>query len=363
MSQSSRQNRPAHVVIDTNAFAHNLAQVKRWVPNTKIMAVIKADGYGHGMEVAASALSEADEFGVNSLDDVHRLRAHGVHKPLNLLSASLTLAELNALQGSNVRPLCYDFEQLTLFEQLDDSAGLSVWIKVDTGMGRLGFLPAELSSVYHRLKRVKGISKLSLMTHLANADQTDHSSNQQQIEMFSELAAAHDFADMSILNSAGVVSFSDSANTEVRPGIVMYGISPTLGKSAHSLGLVPVMTFKSEIISVRSMPAGSTIGYGSTYVLDRDSHIGIVAVGYGDGYPRHAPNGTPVLVNRVIVPLVGRVSMDMIAVDLSGVPAKAGDEAVLWGAGNPIEGIAEAAGTIAYELSCGVLPRVQRLLI
>ncbi|MFT5572051.1 MAG: alanine racemase [Cryomorphaceae bacterium] len=363
MSQSNRQNRPAHVVIDTAAFAHNLAQVKRWVPDSKIMAVIKADGYGHGMEAAASGLSDADEFGVNGLDDVHRLRAHGVDKTLSILSASLTLDELNALQGDKVRPLCYDFEHLSLFEQLDDSAGLSVWIKVDTGMGRLGFLPTELQSVYQRLEKVKGISKLSLMTHLANADQVDHPSNKQQIEVFTELAEAHKFSDISILNSAGVVSFANSANTQVRPGIVMYGISPTLGISAQSLGLQPVMTFKSQLISVKTLPSGSSIGYGSTYVLDQDSRVGIVAVGYGDGYPRHAPSGTPVLVNGVLLPLVGRVSMDMIAIDLGALPAKVGDEVVLWGEGNPIEKIAAAAGTIAYELSCGILPRVQRLLI
>ena len=357
------RNRPVHVVIDSAAFAHNLSRVKELAPNADIMAVIKADGYGHGMEVAADALSGADEFAVNSLDDVYRMRAHGVSKRLNVLSAQLTLEQLNSLAELNVRPVFYDLAQLNLYEQIKPDAGLSIWIKVDTGMGRLGVLPDELSFVYQRLANVEGISSINVMTHLANADNVNHPSNAQQISAIEAQVPLFEFDQTSVLNSAGIVNFSSAQADIVRPGIMLYGISPVIGVSAAELGLKPVMTFKSQLISVKSLPAGSAIGYGSSYSLDVNSRIGIVACGYGDGYPRHAPNATLVMVNGLYVPLVGRVSMDMLAVDLGELPAQVGDEVILWGEANPIEDVAESAQTIAYELCCGILPRVERIVI
>jgi len=357
------QNRATHITIDRSAFAHNLARVKELAPNTDIMAVIKADGYGHGMEVAADALTDADEFAVNSIDDVHRLRAYGVSKVLNVLSAQLDLMHLNSLSDLNVRPVFYDLAQLALYEQVNSTANLSVWIKVDTGMGRLGVLPEELALVYGRLSAIEGVSSVNLMTHLANADNVNHPSNDEQIKSIQSQASSFEFDQVSILNSAGVINFVNSKLDIVRPGVMLYGISPIPGVSASSLGLKPVMTFKSKLLSVKYLPAGSAIGYGSTYSLEVNSRIGIVACGYGDGYPRHAPNGTLVMVNGFYVPLVGRVSMDMLAVDLGELPADIGDEVILWGESNPIESVAESAGTIAYELCCGILPRVERVII
>jgi len=361
--QKTVQNRPAHVVIDRAALKHNLEQVRRFAPNASVMAVIKADGYGHGMEVAADALSSAEEFAVNSLDDVYRLRDYGVDKSLNVLSADLSVEQLNQLQELNVRAVFYDLAQLHTFEQIDDSANLSIWLKVDTGMGRLGIMPDELGLIYQRLSSIAGISSISLMTHLANADNADHPSNQAQIDAIIALSEQFEFEQLSIANSAGLINFKNSQADQVRPGIMLYGISPIADKSASELGLKPVMTFKSKLISVKQLPAGSAVGYGSTYSLEVNSRIGVVACGYGDGYPRHAPSGTLVLVNGFYVPIIGRVSMDMITIDLGELPAQVGDEVILWGEDNPIEEVAASAGTIAYELCCGILPRVERVII
>jgi len=329
------------------------------------MAVIKADAYGHDMGVAAECLHSAEEFAVSSLDDVARLRSLGIVKVITLLSASFDSDDLNSLITQNVRPSLYDYSQLALFENLPDNADLSIWLKVDTGMGRLGLSMEEIPGVLKRLSAVKGIRDISLMTHLPNADQFDHPSSQQQFDLFNILASEYSFKELSILNSAGVVNFSQNAQDIVRPGAMLYGFSPVAGTTADDLDLLPAMTFKSKLISVKHLPSGSTIGYGSSYVLTQDSKIGVVACGYGDGYPRHAKSGTPVSINGLLVPLIGRVSMDMITVDLTEadgqIAAKVGDDVILWGEENPIEVVAEYAGTIAYELCCGILPRVERL--
>lgn len=355
--------RQTWVHINTAALQHNIQRIRELAPNSKIMAVIKADGYGHNMETVAEALNtHADEYGVNGLDDVIRLRDLGVDKPLTVLSSKLNLTILTQLAKLQARATIYDLSQLAVLEQLNTEQKISIWLKIDTGMGRLGILPEDLPQVMARLNKNQSIGSISLLTHLANADHPEHRSNQQQIELFSTLAAQYEFAELSILNSAGLVSFSQYAFDFVRPGIMLYGISPSSGMSAEQLGLQAVMTFKSELISVKRLSAGSAVGYGSAYVLDEDTVIGIVGCGYGDGYPRHAPTGTPVLVNGLLVPLIGRVSMDMICVDLGQIRAKVGDQVVLWGEGNPIEVIAEYAGTIAYELCCGILPRVERIV-
>jgi len=361
---SIQQHRPIQVTIDKDAFKHNIARVKAMTPRTKVMAVIKADAYGHGMEVAARMLEDADEFAVVSIDDVLRLREAGIKKKLHLLSGVFNVEQLMMMSMQNVQPVIYDWEQLRMLEQLAPQAQLSVWIKVDTGMGRLGFLAEEMPEVIRRISVCTGLMDFSLMSHLANADNPDHPNNDRQCTVFKQLLANHPQCKAaSLLNSAGIVSFSNAAYDAVRPGLILYGISPTLGQSAADLDLRPVMTLKSQLISVKRLPSGSPIGYAGTYTLDSDSKIGVVACGYGDGYPRHAPNGTPVLVNGMIVPLIGRVSMDMLAVDLGEMPAEIGDEVILWGANNPVEEVAREAGTIAYELCCGILPRVERVVV
>ncbi len=360
---TNQQFRPVQVVIDRTAIKHNLAKIQALANGAKIIAVIKADAYGHGLEVVAKQLKDVDEFAVNSMDDVQRLRVAGIDKPLHLLSALFDGEQLCMMIRQNVSPVIYDWEQLAILEQLDTEHQLSVWIKVDTGQGRLGFMPEDLPDVIKRVNACTAIAKCSLMSHLSYADTPEHPSNQQQLKLFKQLLNKHQFSRASLLNSGGLVSFSDATFDCVRPGIMLYGISPTIDKTAVDLGLHAVMTFKSKLLSVKRMPSGSSIGYGGTYTLDSDSRVGIVACGYGDGYPRHASNGTPVLINGLIVPLIGRVSMDLLAVDLGELPAEVGDEVILWGAGNPVEEVAKAAGTIAYELCCGILPRVERVVV
>ena len=358
-----QNNRPAHVVIDRAAMAHNLVQVKALTPNSSVMAVIKADGYGHNMEVAAQALDGADEFAVTSLDDVERLRASGVDKPLTVLSSTFDLEQLNQMSSKNVRPVIYDLAQISELAHLSPKANLDIWLKLDTGMGRLGLCIDDAHMVAQRLLNQNGIASVSAMTHLANADTPDHPSNQAQIKKFLKFAESYDFKQLSLMNSAGCVAFSDYAQDLVRPGIMLYGISPQNDKSAVDYNLKPAMTFKSRLISIKRLPVGSPIGYGSTYALDHDSKIGVIACGYADGYPRHAPNGTPILINGMYVPLIGRVSMDLIAVELGDVPAELGDEVILWGDGHSVEDLAKACGTIAYELICGIGERVERIVV
>ncbi|WP_113955771.1 alanine racemase [Arenicella xantha] len=363
MSIVKTQHRATHVVIDTAAYQHNLRVVKDLLPGARIMAIIKADGYGHGMELAADALQQADEFGVTCQDDAERLRAHGINKPLTLLSSRFTHDELSSFGAKRWRPVVYDLAQLDAFEQLPVSAALDIWLKIDTGMGRLGFSLAEAPEVLDRLRVNPGVQSISLMTHLANADCVDHPGNHYQFDRFDRFRAKHTFAQHSILNSAGCVGFPGQALDIVRPGLILYGVSPQSGEYASALPLKPVMTFKSALLSVRQVSAGTPIGYGSTYAVEQDTRIGIVAAGYGDGYPRHAPSGTPVFVNGTLVPLIGRVSMDLITIDLGQVEASVGDEVVLWGAENPVEIVAQNAETIAYELTCGITPRVERIII
>ncbi|NND82797.1 MAG: alanine racemase [Gammaproteobacteria bacterium] len=358
MTPPNNNHRPVQARIDLAALQHNL-QVVRNLSASPVMAIIKADGYGHGMEQVADALSGADQFGVSGLDDARRLRGHGVSLPLTLLSANFDRAGLDELQQLEARPVIYDAAHLPLLNDWSPTKPLNVWLKLDAGMGRLGFLPQAVTGVARRLADMSGIGSVSLMAHFANADHPRHPGTALQLELFEQLAGEFDYAELSVANSGAVVTGIGLDHT-VRPGIMLYGISPLIEASAAELNLRAAMTFSSQLISVRSLSSGTAVGYGGTHVLARESRIGIVACGYGDGYPRHAISGTPVLVNGEIAPLIGRVSMDMLAVDLGDQPAEVGDKVVLWGPDNPVEKIAECASTIAYELVCGVTNRVPR---
>lgn len=353
----------AWVEIDQAAMRHNLAVTRAMVPNAKIMAVIKANGYGHGMLETASALEDADEFAVTDLNDAIFLRSNGVSKRLNLLSGVYTADDLAMMAEQDLVPVIYAEHQFQELKKLPSCEGLTVWFKVDTGMGRLGFSLQSAESAYTELQQYIAKNNIKLMTHLANADEPEKTENLAQINAIESFAGSNKIAELSILNSAGVCGLSGSAHQTVRPGILMYGISPLLDKTAASLNLQPAMTFKASIISVNEMQAGQTIGYGGTYTLEKASRIAIISAGYADGYPRHAPTGTPVLINGYVVPLLGRVSMDMIAVDVQDLPIDVGDSATLWGKDNPIEPIASLSGTIAYELTCSIAERVERRFV
>lgn len=363
------RNQRARVEIDCAALRHNLKQVKKRTPNAAVMAVVKANAYGHGMQVVVDALDseldEADEFAVSSLDGAERLRSGGVKRPINTFSAQFSSDDI-AEFGAGVKLTIFDHTQLEALKKTPPRSPINVWLKIDTGMGRLGFLSEEAPHVLSELRRCSANSSIGLMTHLANGDDPSSTANSEQIELVKALLNEHTFDAVSVLNSGGICCLAQAGDWRlpewVRPGLMLYGASPLLNQTAQQLGLVPAMKFSAPLISVRRLPAGAKIGYGGTAILEKASSVGVVACGYGDGYPRHAQNGTPVFINGKHCPLLGRVSMDMISIDLSGVQADVGDEAVLWGSENPIEQVATNSMTIPYTLMCGVSERVERLV-
>lgn len=355
-------SRPIRARIDLHALEHNLGRVRRLAAGKRVVAVIKANAYGHGLLDVARALHEADAFGVASLDEAEQLRHSGIATPILLLEGFFTAAELPQISHHHLEIVVHNERQLRLLESGRLKRPLRVWLKIDTGMNRLGFTPDRASEVYQRLARCRSVAPgIRLMTHLCCADEPERATTATQLERFRAASAGLD-GETSIANSAGIVAWAASHGDWVRPGIMLYGASPMRDGHGADLDLVPVMTLESELIAVRDCRRGDTVGYGADWIAAGDTRIGVIAAGYGDGYPRHAVAGTPILVNGRHVELVGRVSMDMLTVDLSPVPdAEIGDSVVLWGEGLPAEDVARHAGTIAYELFCQVTDRVPRI--
>ncbi len=353
--------RPAQVRLSAAALRHNLTRVRSFAPAAKVMAVIKANGYGHGLTWVARVLSEADAFGVASVDDGIVLRRAGVTQPVCLLEGFFQGDELPLLAEQRLSAVVHHESQIRDLERVSGIAPVDVWLKIDTGMHRIGFDPQLAADAASRLRDCKAVGALGLLSHFANADNKFDATTSFQVRLFQDLAASLG-GERSLANSAGIVAWPESRLDWVRPGIMLYGVSPVIGQGSAELGLEPVMTLQSQIIAISPRRKGEAIGYGGDWVCPEEMPVGVVAIGYGDGYPRHAPTGTPVLVNGRRVPLIGRVSMDMITVDLREQPgASIGDPVVLWGAGLPVEEIAARAGTIGYELLCHVTPRVSRV--
>jgi alanine racemase len=355
-------SRATSATIHTDALQHNLRRIRALAPRARVLAVVKADGYGHGLERVAAALAAAgaDAFGVASLDDAERLRAVGIDQRIVLLSGFDEPADLALLRRLRVDAVVHHASQLQMLEADRDPAPLSLWLKIDSGMHRLGFPPAEAMAVHARLRALPQVAaELPLMTHFASSDDPLGAQTRAQIAGF-QAATATLGGPRSLANSAAVLAWPETHADWIRPGGALYGMSVIAGRSAESFGLEPAMTLSTRLIAINQVARGEAVGYGAAHVCSEDSLIGIAAIGYGDGYPRHAAPGTPVLLNGRRVPLVGRVSMDLLAVDLASQPAaRVGDEVVLWGRGLPIETVAEAAGTIAYELACGITRRVR----
>lgn len=352
-----KTSRSAQAIIDLGACRHNLAIAKKASPGSRCFAIIKANAYGHGMEKIAHALAEADAFGVATVNEALQLREAGISKAILLLEGFTSLDELSLAREFNFESVIHHESQIQLLEQ-DKGTSLELVLKIDSGMHRLGFAVDEVSQAIQRLTKMN--HKLKLMTHLANADDKHDDKTIRQLETFYQSIKSNTDFEVSIANSAGILGWPQAHAEWNRPGILLYGVSPFLHDSAETHQLKPVMTLSSQLISVKKLKKGDTIGYGGTYSCEKDMTVGVVAIGYGDGYPRHAKTGTPVLVNNKICHLLGRVSMDMICVDLSEQPeAKVNDAVVLWGNGLAIEKIAESAETIAYELLCGVTSRVE----
>jgi alanine racemase len=364
-----RMTRAARAVIDLDALRHNLQRACTADPAARQFAVIKANGYGHGLVPVAQALTAADGFAVASLEEAITLRDAGISQPILLLEGFFNADELPAIQHHALDIVVHHAAQLDALESVtlaDGASALSVWLKVDTGMHRLGFAIGEVPAAWERLSTCAAVQQPPrLMTHLACADDFGHPATLAQLARFnallSELSKSSQQIETSIANSAGILGWMGSHGDIDRPGIMLYGVSPFMGETGDHRRLRPVMTLRSELIAIKHCRQGDAVGYGGDWLCPQDMRIGVVAMGYGDGYPRHAPAGTPVLVNGLEVPLIGRVSMDMICVDLRKQgAAKVGDAVVLWGEGLPAETVADAASTIAYELFCGVTARVPR---
>ena len=357
-------SRATRATINLKALRHNLGRVKQLAPHSQTIAIIKADGYGHGILRVAKALEDADKFGVASLDEALELRSKGIRKPIVLLEGVFESSEFSKAGLQNAEIVVHHISQLEMLEEYARTASnaasrLSVWLKIDTGMHRLGFPPDIVPIIWQRLQAIPLVKDMYLMTHLANADDPKDIVTRMQLQLF-EKATQGLQAPKSIANSGGIIGWPETHADYVRPGIMLYGVTPFNTGSGLDHDLQPVMTLSSELIAINYQKKDSAVGYGGSWVCPEDMSVGVVAIGYGDGYPRHAKSGTPVLVNGKRTALVGRVSMDMICVDLREQPdAKVGDPVILWGEGLPVEEVARSADTIGYELLCHVTQRVK----
>ena len=349
----------AKISIDLDALRHNFRQVRRAAPNSKVMAAVKANAYGHGMVKVAQALDEADAFAVATVAEALSLKQAHIAQPVVILEGFLDLEELTIALEQDLICVLHSSYQLELLEKNPPSA-LKVWVKLDSGMHRLGFPLPEAESVQRRLQRLGGIEVIGWMSHFSDADDLNNPKNRQQIADFQQ-ATQNLSGERSLANSGGILGLPESHFDWVRPGIMLYGSSPFADKTAEELNLRPVMRFSARMVTVNHFQKGDSIGYASSWKCPEDMAVGVVSVGYGDGYPRHAAVGTPLLVKGQKVPLIGRVSMDMVTVDLRTQPnIKTGDVVMLWGGGLSVDQVASCASTISYELLCAVTQRVER---
>ncbi len=358
-------SRQTQALIKLSALQHNLQRVRELIDSsTQILAMVKANAYGHGLVEAARTLHAADALGVAEIAGALRLRQAGITQPIVVMGGFFSEDELPLFIEHDLTAVIHHPSQISVLQSASLSQPLSIWMKLDTGMHRLGFLATEFAAAYASLQQLRMIKKpFVIMTHLADADSASSDFTQQQLHCFADMTD-HYSEPKSICHSAGILAYTKHQQAWVRPGIMLYGASPFSHQSAADLQLQPVMTLQSQLMAVKTVKRGAKIGYGCTYECPADMPVGVVAIGYGDGYPRHAPNGTPVLINGQRCPLVGRVSMDMITVDLRPCPtASVGDIVTLWGDDLPIETIAKAADTISYELLTKITPRVTKVFI
>ena len=348
--------RPIRATVRLAAFRSNLDVARKQAPRARHLAVVKANAYGHGLRRAARGLAGADGFAVLELEAALQLRSLGLAHRIVLLEGFFEPSELPLIAQNRLATVLHCDEQLRMLETTTLAQPLDVLVKLNTGMNRLGFPSGALRGVVERLRAACRIGRLTLMTHFANADEA--AGIAEPLAAF-EAAVGGMEAEVSLANSATLLRFPEAARGWTRLGLMLYGASPLPERPAAELGLEPVMTLESSLIAVREIERGERIGYGSTFTAPQRMRMGVVACGYADGYPRSAPTGTPVLVDGHRTRTLGRVSMDMLCVDLSGIPqARVGSPVVLWGRGVPVEEVARAAGTISYELLCALAPRV-----
>ena len=352
--------RPARALIDLQALRNNY-QLARQASGAKALAVVKADAYGHGAARCAQALAgDVDGYAVACIEEALELRAAGISQPILLLEGFFEADELALIEQHELWCVVHSSWQLEAIERTPLQRPLTVWLKLDSGMHRVGLHPAEYRDAHQRLLASGKVEKVVLMSHFARADELDCPRSNEQLAQF-EQARAGLQAEVSLRNSPAILGWPSIPSDWVRPGIMLYSATPFEQAQEFAARLQPVMTLESQIISVRELPAGEPVGYGARFVSERPTRVGVVAMGYADGYPRHAPTGTPVMVDGQLTRLIGRVSMDMLTVDLTDLPqAGLGSRVELWGQNVLASDVAQAAGSIPYQLFCN-LKRVPRL--
>lgn len=354
--------RPSRISIDARALLHNLNCVKQYAPRQKIIAMVKANAYGCGLSTVVSVLDgHVNAFGVACIEEAYELRQNGGRADCILFQGVFSADELPLAAALNLQCVIHQNCQLQWILDTPLASKMKVWVKVDTGMHRLGFDPVEVPQVIKALKVCPWIDdEIGLMTHFACADELGHEKNESQFEKMMALAHLDGNIVCSMANSAAIMSLSKTHADAVRPGLMLYGVSPFSNKIGSELGLKPVMRFTSVISAIHPYPPNEPIGYGASWQSPASSVIGIIPVGYGDGYPRGIASNTPVWINGMTVPIVGRISMDMLTVDLTRCEnAAIGDAVELWGIHVPVEAVAKSAGTIPYELLCHISSRVR----
>lgn len=358
--------RRAELLIDLSALRHNAEIARRAAGERKILAAVKADGYGHGMSTVAQALRESvDGLMVATLGEGEALRQAGVTQRIVVLRGVMSQAEARRAAQRFLEPVFHHVNQIDDVGTVGFGLPLTIWIKLDSGMHRVGFTPAEFPDAYARLSRLRGVRpNPAVLTHFARADEPDRHPTERQIQVFESVVGTLDsFAgETSLCNSAGLLAFSEAGGDWVRPGIMLYGGNPFVTGTAADNELLPVMTLTTRLIAIRQVAQGEAVGYGGRFVAPEAMPIGVAAIGYGDGYPRHAPDGTPILVNGQRAAVIGRVSMDLVTIDLRGITTQVGDEIECWGTQLPIDEVAASSGTISYELMCQMSGRVHRMV-
>ena len=352
--------RPAQALIDLAALRHNY-QLARQCSGGKALAVVKADAYGHGAVLCAQALqAEADGFAVACIEEALELRAAGITQPILLLEGFFEASELALIDQHQLWCVVHSLWQLDAIEQARLSRPLQVWLKLDSGMHRVGLFPEQYQAAYQRLQASGKVDKIVLMSHFARADELDCPRTEEQLAVFNAAREGLQ-AEVSLRNSPAILGWPQVPSDWVRPGIMLYGATPFEQAQALAAQLKPVMTLQSKIIGVRELPVGEPVGYAARFVAERPTRVGVVAMGYADGYPRHAPTGTPVAVDGQLTRIIGRVSMDMLTVDLTDLPQTGlGSRVELWGAQVLASDVAAHAQTIPYQIFCN-LRRVPRL--
>jgi alanine racemase len=356
--------RNATATLSTANLLHNLQVIKQKIysatANTKIIAAVKANAYGHGLEEIALRLEKhVDMLGVAFIDEALFLRKIGIKIPIILLEGVFVPTDLAIAAAQNFQVVFHQENQVSWLENLTLPKPLNAWLKIDSGMGRLGFDVEQSKYFYQKLSNNFFIASVGVMSHFACADNIDHPLNQRQIEVFKSFTY-NIKAKLSFCNSAAIFNFSSSYHDYVRPGLALYGSSPLADKSSMELNLKPVMTLKTSLISIKKLLKGGSVGYKARYVCSEDTLVGVAAIGYGDGYPRSARDGTPILVNNIKCPLIGTVSMDMITINLNNaIDAKLGDMVTLWGENLPIEEVAKFTDNVAYDLLTGVRDHIK----